>query len=432
MADKGAAGRPNRRVGEPYEAARAAYAAVGVDAEQAVRQALAVPISIHSWQGDDVAGFESAGEAVDSGGIKATGGYPGRARTGDELRQDLEQVLALVPGVHRLNLHAIYAETGGRAVDRDALGPEHFARWIAWAKARGLGLDFNPTFFSHPKAADGLTLAHPKRDVRQFWVRHGVACRRIGEAMARATKSPAVVNIWVPDGLKDSPADRWGPRRRLGESLDAIFDPAHGIDTSLCIDSVESKLFGIGSEDYVVGSFEFYSAYALQRGVVLCLDMGHFHPTETIHDKLSALLAFHQRLLLHLSRPVRWDSDHVVVLNDDLRAVFLELVRGRALGRAFVALDFFDASINRVAAYVLGARAARQAVLGALLDPSAELFRLEASGRGAQKLALMEAMKTMPFGAVWGELCRRAGVPADGAWIADVENYERRILAKRR
>jgi L-rhamnose isomerase len=424
--------RAKRPSGGSYAAARRAYAAVGVDAQQAVERALAVPISIHSWQGDDVAGFESAAGAVDSGGLKATGGYPGRARTGDELRRDLGQVLALVPGAHRINLHAIYAETGGRAVDRDALGPEHFARWIAWARRRGLGLDFNPTFFSHPKAADGFTLAHPDGGIRAFWVRHAVACRRIGEAMARAAGRPAAVNIWVPDGLKDSPADRWGPRRRLRESLDAILDPAHGIDTSLCIDSVESKLFGIGSEDYVVGSFEFYSAYALRRGVVLCLDMGHFHPTETIHDKLSALLVFHDRLLLHVSRPIRWDSDHVVILNDDLRAVFLELVRGGALGRAMVALDFFDASLNRVAAYVIGARATRKAILAALLDPSEELLRLEAAGRGAAKLALLEAMKTMPFGAVWDELCRRAAVPADADWIAAAEAYERRVLSKRR
>ena len=416
----------------PFEAARRAYAAVGVDAQRAVERALAVPISIHSWQGDDVAGFESAAGAVNSGGLKATGAYPGRARTGDELRRDLDLVLALVPGAHRINLHAIYAETGGRAVDRDALGPEHFARWIAWAKRRGLGLDFNPTFFSHPKAAEGFTLAHPDGGIRAFWVRHAVACRRIGEAMARAAGRPATVNIWVPDGLKDSPADRWGPRRRLRESLDAVLDPVHGIDTSLCMDSVESKLFGIGSEDYVVGSFEFYSAYALRRGVVLCLDMGHFHPTETIHDKLSALLAFHDRLLLHVSRPIRWDSDHVVILNDDLRALFLELVRGGALERALVALDFFDASLNRVAAYVIGARATRKAVLAALLDPSEDLKRLEAAGQGAQKLALLEAMKTMPFGAVWDELCRRAAVPADADWIAAVEAYERRVLSKRR
>ncbi|HUX01704.1 MAG TPA: L-rhamnose isomerase, partial [Phycisphaerae bacterium] len=359
------------------------------------------------------------------------GNYPGRARNADELRRDLEEVLSLVPGVHRVNVHAIYAETGGKKVDRDALEPKHFAGWIAWARKRGIGLDFNPTFFAHPKAADGLTLSHPDPGIRAFWIAHGVACRRIGEAMARELGTPCGVNLWIPDGSKDLPADRWGPRRRLVESLDAIYADALGIDRRLCLDSVESKLFGLGSEAYVVGSHEFYLAYALARGLAVCLDMGHFHPTEAVHDKLSAVLAFADWLLLHVSRPVRWDSDHAVLFDDDVRAVFQELVRGEALGRVKVALDYFDASINRIAAYTIGARATRKAILYALLDPSDRLKALEAEGNGAGKLALMEEMKTMPFGAVWDMLCLRAGAPVGAAWIPQVERYERDVLARR-
>jgi len=415
-----------------YEDARKVYRAIGVDTERALRQAAAVPISLHTWQADDVAGFEVGAGAVAGGGLLATGGYPGRARDGDELRADLEQVLALAPGTHRVNLHAIYAETGGRRVDRDRLEPKHFARWIAWAKQRGLGLDFNPTFFSHPLAADGFTLSHPDPKVRAFWVRHAVACRRIAEAMGRALGSPCVVNHWIPDGAKDSPADRWSPRRRLAESLDAILAKDLGIDRRACVDAVEGKLFGLGSEDYVVGSFEFYASYALRRGCVLTLDMGHFHPTETIHDKLSALLPFHKRLLLHVSRPVRWDSDHVVLFNDDLRAVASELVRGKALGKVYLALDYFDASINRLAAYVIGARATRKALLAALLEPSETLRAIEATGRGAQKLALLEDLKTLPFGAVWDMLCLRHEAPPDREWMSAVELYEHQVLAKRR
>jgi len=429
-------GGNDKAVREAYERARSAYAGLGVDADAAIERALAVPVSLHCWQADDVRGFETPQEAP-GGGLLATGNYPGRARTADELRGDLEEVLSLVPGVHRANVHAIYAETGGpsgagRRVDRDALEPKHFAGWIAWAKGRGIGLDFNPTFFAHPKAADGGTLSHPDSGIRAFWIAHGIACRRIGEAMARELGTPCGVNLWIPDGSKDLPADRWGPRRRLVESLDAIYADSTGVDRRLCLDSVESKLFGLGSEAYVVGSHEFYLAYALSRGLAVCLDMGHFHPTETVHDKLSAILAFADWLLLHASRPVRWDSDHVVLFDDDVRAVFQELVRGEALGRVKVALDYFDASINRVAAYVIGIRATRKAILYALLEPSARLKDLEASGRGARKLALMEEMKTMPFGAVWDMLCQRAGVPPAGEWMPKVEAYEKDVLARRR
>lgn len=410
-----------------FDRARGIYAEWGVDVDAAIAQALEVPVSIHCWQADDVGGFEVHEGATDSGGIMATGNYPGRARSADELRADYEQVLALVPGKHRANLHAIYAETEGKAVPRDEQTPEHFANWIAWAKAQGIALDFNPTYFAHPMAASGFTLSSADEAVRRFWIRHGIASRRIAGAMAEAQGGECVINHWVPDGAKDSPADRWSPRARLVEALDEVL--ADSVDG--CTDAVESKLFGLGSEDYVVGSFEFYSSYALSRQKVFCLDMGHFHPTETIADKLSSLLQFHDRLLIHTSRPLRWDSDHVVLFNDDLRAVFLELTRGQALDQAIVALDFFDASINRIAAYVIGIRATRKAMLYALLDPAAELARLEAEGKLAQKLALMEEAKTLPFGDVWDELCTRAGVPVGREWISRVETYESDVLRGR-
>lgn len=409
-----------------YEAARESYAMLGVDTDQAIQAALEVAISVHCWQADDVKGFEPT-SGSDSGGIMATGGYPGKARGPEEVRSDLAQVLRLVPGPHRVNLHASYAELGGKKVDRDELEAEHFAGWMDWAHSHGVALDFNPTYFAHPMADSGYTLSSADPTVRDFWVRHGVACRHIAAAMAQRQGSECVLNHWVPDGAKDHPADRWGPRARLADSLDRILEAA----VPGCTDAVESKLFGLGSEDYVVGSFEFYTSYALKRGVLFCLDMGHFHPTESVADKLSGLLQFHERILLHTSRPMRWDSDHVVLFNDDLRAVFTELARGRALKRAIVALDFFDASINRVAAYVIGVRATRKALLWALLDPAPMLQRLESEGKGAQKLAWMEELKTLPFGAVWDELCARASVPVGAAWIPVVEEYERRVQSAR-
>lgn len=421
----------NAEIRASYAAARKAYAALGVDTDAAIKKALAVPLSLHCWQADDCAGLETKAGVTAGGGIMATGNYPGRARTGDELRQDYERVLSLIPGTHRLNLHASYAETGGAVVDRDALQPKHFARWIAWAKEQKIGLDFNSTFFAHPLANSGFTLSHPDRKVREFWIRHAIACRKIAVAMARALRQPVVLNHWLPDGCKDSPADRWSPRQRLVESFDAIFSPKLGINRQLCMDAVEGKLFGLGSEDYVVGSNEFYNLYAITRGVVPCLDMGHFHPTETIADKISALLQFHNRILLHISRPVRWDSDHVVLFNDDVRAVFQELVRGKALDRAIIATDFFDASINRIAAYVIGARATRKAMLSALVEPVKLIQRAEAAGQHARKLALMEEAKTLPFAAVWDMLCLKAGVPVGSGWISVVEQYEAEVLAKR-
>ena len=418
-------------VDKAYELARERYAEQGVDTEAAIARALQVPVSLHCWQADDVAGLEQVSAASGSGGIMATGNYPGRARNGDEIRTDLAKVVSLLPGLHRINVHAFYAETDGAKVDRDALEPSHFSRWLDWANEEGLGLDFNPTYFAHPKAASGMTLSHADAGIRDFWVQHGICSRRIADHFGRSLRNACVNNHWIPDGLKDSPADRWGPRARLVESFDRIFAKSTGIDRGHCVDAVESKLFGLGSEDYVVGSMEFYTGYALSRGLVQCLDMGHYHPTEGIHDKLSALLQFQSKLLIHTSRPLRWDSDHVVIFNDDVRNVFLEIVRGNALDRVYIALDFFDASINRIAAYVIGARATRLALLAALLDPSARLREFEAAGRTAHKLAWMEAQKTMPLGAVWDQLCLRAGVPPGAAWLAEVESYEKNVLGQR-
>jgi L-rhamnose isomerase len=413
-----------------FPLARETYAAFGVDTEKAIKRALSIPVSLHCWQADDVRGLETPVGGVDSGGIMATGGYPGSARNGDEMRDDLDQVLALLPGRQRLNLHAFYAETNGARVDRDELAPEHFSQWLAWARSRHVGLDFNPTYFAHPKAASGFTLSHADRAIRTFWIDHGKACRHIAQHFARKLRSPCVHNHWIPDGAKDSPADRWGPRARLVESYDAIFADK-SVDRKQCIDAVEGKLFGLGSEDYVVGSQEFYSSYAQSRGLVPCLDLGHYHPTESVADKVSALMQFHPRILLHTSRPVRWDSDHVVVLDDPVRALFLEIARGDAWNRVFVALDFFDASINRIAAYVIGARATRQAILCALLDPTDRIKEAETSGRGHERLALMEQAKALPWGTVWDELCARDDVPAGVDWLADVTRYEKRVLLKR-
>lgn len=420
----------SKKIAAAYRVARDAYRSHGVDTEAAIRRARGIPISLHCWQADDVKGLEKPREGLDSGGIMATGGYPGRARSGDEMRADLDLVLRLLPGKQRLNLHAFYAETGSRSVDRDRILPGHFAGWLAWAKARRIGLDFNPTYFAHPMAASGFTLSHADSDVRRFWIAHARACRRIAEHFSRELGKPSVINHWVPDGAKDAPADRWAPRERLRDSLDAIFRDA-SVSPRHCIDAVEGKLFGLGSEDYVVGSQEFYTSYAQSRKLVPCLDLGHYHPTESVADKISALMLFHPRILLHTSRPVRWDSDHVVILDDPVRALFLEIARGDAWDRVFVALDFFDASINRIAAYVIGARATRQAILLAALDPGSSLREAEDSGMGHVKLALMEQAKALPWGSVWDELCERDGVPAGSDWLRDVASYEKRVLSRR-
>jgi L-rhamnose isomerase len=411
-----------------YQAARNRYADAGVDTEAAMTRLAAVPISLHCWQGDDVEGFEKFGTGL-GGGLAATGNYPGKARTPDDLRGDASRALSLIPGKHRFNLHASYGEFRGRTVERDEIGPEHFAGWIDWAKASGIGLDFNPTYFSHPKAAENFTLSHPDKGIRTFWINHGIACRRIGAAMGRALGKACVTNLWIPDGMKDTPVDRVGPRERLTESLDAIFKEP--ISPSENLDAVEGKLFGIGCESYTVGSHEYYFGYALSRKKLLTLDTGHYHPTETVTDKISSMLMFLPEILLHVSRGVRWDSDHVVLLNDELEALSQELVRGDFLGRTHIGLDFFDASINRVAAWTIGTRNMIKSLLKALLEPVATLRTLEADGDYTSRLALLEENKTMPFGAVWDEYCVRSNVPVGPAWLAEVKKYERDVLALR-
>jgi L-rhamnose isomerase len=414
-------------VAAAFRPAQERYGKRGVDVARALKALSRAPVSLHCWQGDDVAGFETDPTAL-GGGLVATGNYPGKARTPDELRADLELALSLIPGRHRVNLHAIYGEFGGRRVDRDGIGPEHFAEWIAWAKALKLGLDFNPTCFSHPKAADGCTLSHRDRGIRQFWIEHCRRCRRIGAVMGRALGSPCVANLWIPDGAKDTPADRRGPRERLRESLDAVF--AAKLDSRHVLDSVEPKLYGIGSESYVVGSHEFYLGYAVSRGKLLCLDAGHYHPTESIADKLSSVLEFLPEILLHVSRGVRWDSDHVVILNDDLLAIAREIVANAYLDRVHLGLDYFDASINRIAAWVIGARNLLRALLMALLEPPG-IKAAEAAGDLTSRLALQEEARTLPFGAVWDFYCETQGVPVGEAWLAQVNRYERAVLARR-
>jgi L-rhamnose isomerase len=418
-----------KRIESAYTLARETFAQSGVDSDRALQRLAKIPISLHCWQGDDVGGFENSGSEL-GGGLAVTGNYPGKARTPEELRRDLERTYSLLPGKHRLNLHAFYAETGGRRVERNELTPAHFRGWIDWAKAQKLGLDFNPTYFAHPKAADGFTLAHRDKAIRQFWIEHGIACRKIGAAMGRALGTACVTNLWIPDGFKDTPVDRKGPRERLTESLDMIF--SHAIDPKYNLDAVEPKLFGIGSESYVVGSHEFYLGYAVRNKKLLCLDAGHFHPTETIADKISAVLSSLDEILLHVSRGVRWDSDHVVILSDELEAIGQELVRGDFLGRVHIGLDYFDASINRVAAWTIGARSMIKALLMALLEPTARLRRVEAEGDFTARLARLEEAKTLPYGAVWDAYCESQGVPGGEAWLAEVKRYEKEVLSKRK
>jgi L-rhamnose isomerase len=417
-----------KRIEKTYEAAKARYAELGVDSDKAMGRLGEIAISLHCWQGDDVGGFESS-EGLTGGGIMATGAYPGKARTPDELRADLEKALSLIPGKHRLNLHAMYGETKGK-VERNELEPEHFAAWIDWAKANGMGMDFNGTFFSHPKAESGFTLSSADEGVRKFWVEHGIVCRNIGAAMGKALGTPCVTNLWIPDGSKDIPADRKGPRERLKKSLDEIF--AKKVDRSRLLDAVESKLFGIGSESYVVGSHEFYLGYAIENKTLLCLDTGHFHPTEVVSDKISSVLTFLDEILLHVSRGVRWDSDHVVILSDELRAIAQEIVRGDYLRRVHIGLDFFDASINRIAAWVIGTRCMIKALLIALLEPSEKLRQMERDGDYTGRLAIQEECKTLPFGAVWDQYCAKSDVPVAEGWLDEVRAYEQKVLSKRR
>jgi len=413
-----------------YTPAKEAYAALGVDTEAALKKLETIPISLHCWQGDDVGGFEKEGAELGGGGLAVTGNYPGKARTLAELRQDLDKALSLIPGKHRLNVHAIYADfSDAKKVDRNELTTVHFQSWIDWAKERRLGLDFNGSFFSHPLANDGFTLSSPDAKVRQFWIDHGKVSRRIAADMGKQLGRPCVTNVWIPDGYKDVPVDRKAPRERLESALDEVF--AERIDPSQNIDAVESKLFGIGSESYVVGSHEFYLGYAVKNQKVYCLDAGHFHPTENLADKVSSVLQYVPGLLLHVSRGVRWDSDHVVILDDPLKSMMEELVRGGFLDRTYIGLDFFDASINRIAAWVIGTRNAIKALLIALLEPLPLLRELEAKGDYTMRLALLEEAKALPFGDVWDEYCRRQNVPTGAGWCDEVKVYERSVLSTR-
>lgn len=410
-----------------YILAKETYASHGVDTEEVLKRLNATPISLHCWQGDDVGGFENAGTDLAGSGLAATGNYPGKARTPAELRQDLEKALSLIPGKHRLNLHACYAELGGRKKERSDYGAEEFQGWIDWAKSRGMGMDFNPSFFAHQKAASGFTLSSPDKGIRDYWIEHGKACRRIGAEIGRQLGSTCITNIWIPDGSKDLPVDRKSPRLRLESALDEIF--SEKIDSKHNLDAVESKLFGIGSESYVVGSHEFYMGYAVKKQKLLCLDAGHFHPTEQLADKISSVLQFVPELLLHVSRGVRWDSDHVVLLDDPTIAIMEELVRGDFLDRTHIGLDFFDASINRIAAWVIGIRSTQKALLLALLQPIKKIRSAEESGALWERLALMEESKTLPAGAVWEEFLRRSDVPS--GWMAEIRSYETSELSRR-
>ena len=409
-----------------YAEAKRKYAKIGVDTEKAIKELKGIPISMHCWQGDDVTGFETTGGA--SGGIQTTGNYPGKARTPQELMADVDFAMSLIPGRHRLNLHACYGVHGKAVTDRDKLEPANFKPWVDWAKKRGIGLDFNPTFFSHPKAADGLTLSNPDPKVRAFWVKHGVQCLKIAEYFAKELKSPCTINYWMPDGYKDEPSDRLGPRQRMADSLDRIFRTKY--DRKLVVPTLESKLFGIGVESYTVASHEFVMGYAMKRGILGLLDMGHFHISENVADKISSFLMTFGKVAFHISRPVRWDSDHVIRQNDDLRGAAQEIVK-MGPGNFIIALDYFDASINRIAAWVLGMRNMQKELLKAMLQPNAALKAMQDAGEFTAQLVLQEELKGYPWGDVWAEFCRREGKDAGEGWLADVKKYERDVLSAR-
>jgi L-rhamnose isomerase len=416
-----------KQITDAYNLARERYALLGVDTDAALSRLANISISLNCWQGDDVGGFEEPDRGL-GGGIMATGNYPGKARTADELRRDLDLAYSLIPGRHRLNLHAIYLEAD-KKIERNEIKPEHFAGWVDWAKTNDHGLDFNPTCFSHPLADAGFTLASYDADIRNFWIEHCQASRKIGAYFGRELGTPCVTNIWIPDGLKDTPVDRKTPRILLKESLDKIL--AEPLDSTHNLDAVECKLFGLGSESYVVGSHEFYLGYAVANQIVLCLDSGHFHPTETISDKLSSMMMYVPELLLHVSRGVRWDSDHVVTLSDDLQAIMQEVVRGDFLERVHIGLDFFDASINRTAAWVIGTRNTLRALLMALLEPAGQLRRLEVDGDYTARLALLEALRGMPFGSVWDHFCMTQETPVGIGIINEIRGYEEAVLSTR-
>ncbi len=421
--------RNNQKIEHAYEMAKDVYAQWGVDVEDVLKQMDLISVSLPCWQGDDVAGFEKPDERVAGGGIQVTGNYPGRARTADELRMDLEMAFSLIPGSHRLNLHSMYGEFGKDPVDRDALEYAHYKGWVEWAVQESIKLDFNATCFSHPMAASGFTLSSKDSEIRKFWIEHVKRCRAISSHIGRELGSPCIHNLWIPDGMKDIPVDRKTPRFLLKKSLDEIY--AVEYPKSEIKDSLESKLFGIGSESYVVGSHEFYFGYAQSRDKMLCLDAGHFHPTESLADKISAILLFFDELLLHLSRGIRWDSDHAVIQSDDLQAVADEIVRSGDMNRVHIALDFFDASINRVGAWVISTRATLKSLLSALLQPSEKLRAYENEGNFFARLALMEESKTQPMGAVWDYYCLQKDVPHRDLWMKDIARYESEVLRKR-
>ncbi|BBH18919.1 L-rhamnose isomerase [Paenibacillus baekrokdamisoli] len=417
----------DQKVVNNYEAAKELYAQHGIDVDQVLDRLNTIKISMHCWQGDDVRGFLNKDQAL-TGGISVTGNYPGAATTPAELRADLEKAFSLIPGKHKVNLHAIYADTD-EVVELDKIEPKHYQKWVDWSKEQGLGLDFNPTCFSHEKSKDGFTLSHPDPEIRQFWIDHCKASRKIGAYFGEQLGQTCVTNVWVPDGFKDVPADRMAPRQRLKDALDQVFaeeiNPAHNLD------AIESKLFGIGSEAYVVGSHEFYMGYGIRNNKLICLDAGHFHPTEVISNKLSSLALFTDGILLHVSRPMRWDSDHVVTLDDELIDIGRELVRGDLLDKTHIGLDFFDASINRVAAWVIGTRNTIKALLRGMLDPIEALKAAELEGDYTTRLALTEEFKSYPFGAVWDYYCAQQGVPVREDWLAVVKDYEKNVLLQR-
>jgi len=419
----------DRRIEERYRLAREQYAELGVDTEGALAALRRVPLSVHCWQGDDVGGFETGADGTLGGGIAATGTYPGKARTMAELREDLERLWKLLPGAHRLALHMSYGDFGGKRVDRDAVEPAHFGSWLAWAGSCGVKLDMNGTFFSHPKAAAGMTLASKDESVRRFWVEHARRTRAVSAHIGRAQGDACIDNLWIPDGMKDVPVDRAGYRRQLAKSLDEIFATAYPAAETR--DALEGKLFGLGSESYVVGSHEFYLAYAARHGLMVTLDSGHYHPTESIADKISALLAFFDELMVHISRGIRWDSDHVVVLNDDSRAILEEVVRSGRMDRVHLGLDFFDASINRLGAWTVGARSVLKAILLALLEPRAALVAREEAGDYFGRMQLLELAKTMPFGAVWDHHCLLAGVPVESEVLGRIGEYDAAVTRRR-
>ncbi len=417
-----------KSVKEAYLYAKQQYAQYGIDTEAVLDQLRETPISMHCWQGDDVIGFENPDSQL-TGGIQTTGNYPGKARTLDELLADIEEALKLIPGRHRINVHAIYGDFEGN-VERDKIEPKHFKKWVDWAKKNGVGLDFNPTCFSHPMSEDGMTLSHPDKKVRDFWIRHCKACREIAAYMGKELGSPCVVNFWFPDGMKDITIDKYGPRKRMRDVLDEIFSVKY--PKKYILDAFESKVFGIGAESYTVGSNEFCMGYATSRGKLLTLDAGHFHPTEVISDKLSAVLCYVDEILLHVSRPVRWDSDHVIVLDDELKNIAAELVRNKFLSKTHIGLDYFDASINRVAAWVIGMRNMQKALLIAMLEPTAELVKAEKKFDFTTRLATLEEMKTLPFGAVWDYFCQINNVPVGAEWIEEMRRYEAQVTSKRK